>query len=283
MICSACRYHFVLNPKQPPYCADRRFIAGIADASDDGKRPYTAAQLHAAIFRRRNRGFWRRIFVARGSDLVSSTVGAARAWRIAGRELGPIIDEPSLESAGETQRWTEPDLFDYGAEGILVVDDPLLVDLLVRNGVHTTTKVGIIEGRTGYPAGVSRRLRPLVQERTDLPIFLLHESSIPAPVLLEDQARRLLGARDNPVIDLGLPINAPGRIPALRWTRRMVAVPVDLLPHKWLTTGVSTAIANRVALVDLMNPRTERDTGDNLGNDLVWVALGDADLDFDFG
>jgi hypothetical protein len=276
MTCSTCQYRFLLNPKLPPYCADRRFRQAIDLASDRSTRPYTPTQVHGAIFRRRNRGFWRRLFIARGSADLDATRAAVVHWQRAGRDLGPIIHKPGLDLAGQDEHWPEPDLFDYGAEGILVVDSPILVDLLVRNGVHTTSRIAIVEARSGYPGGVVSRLRPLVAARPDLPLFLLHNSAADAALDLERQARDLLGAAKNPVVDLGLPPDAPERIDAVRWARRMDPVPVDLLPHTWLTDGIAAGVANRASFVDLLGPpRT-----DSTGETVAWILVGDGDADF---
>jgi hypothetical protein len=273
-VCSRCRYEFALNPKQAPYCADRRFTKAIALASNGGVRSYTPAQLHGAIFRRRNRGPLRRFFVAAGSSNLGATLEAVRAWQYAGKDLGPILLRPRLTSSVRDEQWPEPDLFDYGAEGVLVVDDPILVDLLVLNHVHTTSKIAIVDGATGTPDRVVCALRPLVEARPDLPIFLLHGSRAGAGSDLERQAREMLAAADNPVTDIGLPVDASRRIVALRWARRMKNVPADLLTHQWLTDGVAAAVVNRASFVAMLDARKRGAQNDD------WVPLGDPDGDF---
>jgi hypothetical protein len=47
-------------------------------------------------------------------------------------------------------------------------------------------------------------------------------------------------------------------------------VPVDLLPHSWLTGGVAAAIANRASFAELVQGREGDDT---------WIPV-DADGDF---
>lgn len=278
-MCERCGYRFRLSPKVPPYCSDGRFTRGIELASDAGARPYTAAQLHGTIFRRRNRMFWHRVFPAKGSRDLEATKGAVREWRRAGKELGPIIHQPALGAAGDGGSWPEPDLFDYGAEGILLVDDPIVVDLLVGCQLHTRTKVAVVAAGTGYPAAVIERLRPLVAARADLPIFLLHGSGAQAPEELEQWAREHLAATDNPFVDIGLPPDASKRLAPLRWARGMPEIPVDVLPHRWLTDGIAAAVANRASFVAMQQPKADdRDQGD--GSALNWLFLGDGDFDF---
>ncbi len=275
MRCSSCRYTFTLDPKQPPYCADRRFMHWVDVVSDNGNRWYTPRQLHSAMFARRNRGLLRRLVPAKGSRMIESTVAAMARWQRARRELRTVVDQAVFEKTGKgASRWPEPDLDDYGAEGVLIVDDPLLVDLLVRNQAHTRCKVAIIAAN-GYPRRVATAIKPTVAARPDLPIFLLHGTSDDVTEL-EMHARAVVGAATHPVIDLGLPADAPKRIKALRWARRMPKVPADVLPHRWLTDGLATAIANRVALIDLLQPRTAAGSD---GVDLIlWSRGGDDDF-----
>ncbi len=278
LVCAHCRYRFALDPKVAPFCADRRFLRGIAEAGADGTRAYTPSQLHAVIFRRRNRGFWRRIVLARGTSEVAATKGAVGTWRRAGRDPGPIVERPTLSRDGSPPIWPEPDLFDYGAEGILAVDDPMLVDLLVLNQVHSTAKVAILEGNSGYPQPTAARLASLVAARQDLPIFLLHCSAGGKQSELEREVRLLLGAAANPVIDLGLPVDVARRIPAMRWARHLPLVTADMLPHRWLTAGVAAAIAHRRSLVGLLE--APPDTTGAESDSSWWVLWGDSDDDF---
>jgi hypothetical protein len=272
MVCGRCRYRFVLNPKVAPFCADGRFVRGIELVSFGRSRSYTATQLHGAIFRRRNRGFLRRLFPAAGSASVDATVRAVGEWRDAGRDLGPIIVTPRLTARSDPVPWPEPDLYDYGAEGVLVVDAPILVDLLVDNQVHMTSRVAIVDGSTAAPAWVVDAILPLVAARPDLPIFLLHGSGSGSGEALAQQARETLGAAANPVIDIGLAVDAPKQMKALRWARGIRDIPVDLLPHSWLTAGVAAAIANQASFVEVLHRSREDDDG--------WIP---ADGDGDFG
>lgn len=282
MKCARCGYQFVLSPKQAPYAADRRFVRAIAVVSKDGERAYTSRQLHATMFRRRNRGWWHRLFLARGTSDVRSTEAAVATWERAQRPLGPIIARPALESSGAPE-WPEPDVYDYGAEGILVVDDRLLVDLLVALGLHTVARVVIVEAAHAYPRQVVERLPDLVGARPDLPVFVLHASPLgtdEAEAMIRS-ARDLLGAATNPVIDLGLRADAPTRLAPLRWARRLPSSTPDMLPYRWLTSGLAAAIAQRVSLDELVHPPTGAEPGDTVPIS-IWSA-GDHDDGHDAG
>jgi hypothetical protein len=274
MVCSKCSYRFVLNPKAPPYSADRAFAKSIVAASGDGRRWYTANLLHEAIFRPRNRSVLRRLFLAPGSSDVGATRAALEQWIAARNSAGNLVDKLSLgDLSFESAAWPEPDLFDYGAEGVLVVDDRILVDLLVRNGVHTDARVAVISA-DGYPQAVTERMHAAAADRSDLPVFLLHSSGVGAAEELDRRIRGRLSLEEHPVFDLGLHEDAPRRVPGLRWARRLDAVAVDMLPPQVLTTGVVAAIANRVSIDDVLHPPDDADARSG------WVFFGDGDDDF---
>ena len=166
--------------------------------------------------------------------------GSLRKLRRHGWAFPRLIEGPALERP-PTLTFPEPDLFDYGAERILVVDDPLVVDLLVHNGVHTDARA-IIVSTTGYPRDVAPHAAALMQHRPDIPVHVLHASHAD-PIELEMRTRGLLAAPDIRVTDVGLSPNAARTVKSLRWARRLPSVPVDALPHHLLTRGVVEAMA----------------------------------------
>jgi hypothetical protein len=137
----------------------------------------------------------------------------------------------------------------------------------------------VVEGRTGYPGAVVERLRPLVAARPDLPIFLLHDSRAQAAAELEQWARDHLLATDNPIVDIGIPNDASKQLAPLRWARGMPVIPVDLLPHSWLTAGINAAVANRASFVEMQRPKPA-DDDPGRGSAIDWLLLGDGDFDF---
>lgn len=72
---------------------------------------------------------WRR---ARRPAPLERTAQLVARWQAAGKPLDRLLVFPGLEAP--LPGAPEPDIFDYGAEVVLIVDDDLAVDLLVRNG-----------------------------------------------------------------------------------------------------------------------------------------------------
>ena len=83
----------------------------------------------------------------------------------------------------------------------------------------------------------------------------------------------MLGAPNHIVQDLGLPANAARELKVLRWARRLPNVPVDCLPHRYLTAGLIGTLTAQTAL----ETAQAADDGGN-GMLLAWLAMSD-----DFG
>ena len=61
-------------------------------------------------------------------------------------------------------------------ERILVVARDLLVDLMINNNRHTDQRI-LVLAESGYPDYLVPRARQLLEERCDLPVFLLHDAT----------------------------------------------------------------------------------------------------------
>ena len=210
-----CGYEFVLDKQLDEGLTDGRFLAAVSRVSRHDTAYFTDDQLYTALCRLvfprtavRNAfvsasvggGFAatrRWVGVAVGAILVSSFAalfslaslaqrlvqrppdyGRLPEWiermRAAGHRLDRLIDKPSLDTPPPD--WSEPDIYDYGVERLLVVERPILVDLLVRNGFHSETRT-LIVSEEGYPSHIMKRIPKLIEERPDLPVFLLHDAT----------------------------------------------------------------------------------------------------------
>jgi hypothetical protein len=182
-----------------------------------------------------------------------------------------MVTAPRLAGAG-TVRWPEPDIYDYGAERILVVDDPTVVDLLVENDVHTSARAVVID-RSGYPTAITELARALVRDRPDVPVAMLHASDADRAALTAS-IQALLGA-SAPVTDLGIDPGVISGFKALRWARRLDRLPLDALPH-WLLTGplVEAMITNSPIAASLL---TTRDGATSYVDLAYYIVVSDGD------
>jgi hypothetical protein len=264
LVCRACSYHYVLSPKTYPGLTDRRVVLAAGRVGAQQTRWFTGNQLLADLGRRRK---LRLGFIGGAKQRKLEAHRAALRYFHDLRPVQGLLTRPALEVP--PVGWPEPDLYDYGAERILVVDRQLVVDLLVRTGVHVEGRAVILSA-DGYPRQVLIRARALVAQRPDIPVFVLHGTRSPAAEHL-DAARRLLGLPvDADVRDLGLPPDAPSRLKVLRWTRGIKDVPVDCLPHRYLTAPLIGAMSGGAPLEDAQRAD---DGGD--GMFFAWLASED--------
>jgi hypothetical protein len=246
----------VLDPHVFPYLTDRRVLAAGRAVSDNGRFWYTAHQLVGQLASRRRVWRWtRRLTVAQLTVMTAAVDGLRRhGWPFPGLIVAPAFDLAAPVG------YPEPDLFDYGAERILIVDDPLLVDLLVRNGVHTDAR-SVIVSITGYPRQVVARAATLVEQRPDVPAYVLHASHHSTEEMAV-AAGELLGAPHLTPFDVGLSPLAADRIAPIRWARRLPSIPVDALPRRWVTTALVDALTTNTPLEQLEDSDEDRYGGD---------------------
>ena len=102
----------------------------------------------------------------------------------------------------------EGDEHAHGTAGILLVDDDLLVDLLVRNNQHAALGLAIVS-ISGYPAYV---LPPLQASAPTAKLYVLHGAGTPYPEMAAAAQRLFPGRAAPPNADLGLGHRSAGWI-----------------------------------------------------------------------
>ena len=291
MACS-CGYKFILDPKKTPYVSDGKFLALIRSVSGNDTYYFTRNQLYAQWCRRKNRhrivavvclviaaGMLSIPFMV-GAKLVPmiflSAMGALLAcigigilvsgppkesevdnllmtWQNAGGKIDKLIEKPRLQPP--PPEWSEPDIYDYGVERLVIVERNLLVDLLVLNQFHAQQNALVISEK-GYPEYLVDRARDALISNPELPVFLLHDATTIGMGMGERLATgNMLPLDGHPVIDLGLFPKDVERMPGMKPVgakNKGYHVPVDYLLFATLAGGMTTALAQEVALGQLM-------------------------------
>jgi hypothetical protein len=292
--CGGCGYEFLFNPKESKTrgMTDGKFLACLQLASQNGTMCFTENQLYAAFCRKLTPSNWPvrllglvlvaigGIFAFEGSKtaglfmllfgaiLVAATFGKTVAkqtvgrsrfqdslshWRAAGRPIERLIEHPSLHEP--PPEWSESDIYDYGVERILIVERDILVDLLVKNGVHAEQRM-LVLAESGYPAYLQPLARRLLQERPDLPLFLLHDATTHGA----DMEKRVLAGGmlpidEHPITDLGM---IPADFQKLKRTKlfdpenKERALPVDAMMLPFLTLGLGAAMTEGMAFSTML-------------------------------
>lgn len=295
MNCVSCGYQYVINPKTSGSLSDNKLQVLASNVSGNGTYHFTYHQLLGYFLRRtlaeKRRGsvilavicvvavpimwvvdlrfcmvvpiivflgsmlsLWGRLPVAKPDVALRVQMDKALDdWKAAGRELEKMITKPTLHEPPPD--WPDRDVYDYGVERILVVEHDLLVDLFVLNGFHTLHNALVI-AESGYPDYLLPRLQQLLQERADLPVYLLHDAT-PDGVAMQDRIHSAtdLPFGEHPIVDLGLMPQDVAMIQSLRWTKHtsfpQMGLPVDLMPYATLAAIAGDAIDTGQPLGDV--------------------------------
>ena len=155
----------------------------------------------------------------------------------------------------------EPDIYDYGVERVLIVQRPILVDLLIANKIHVTNRAVIASG-DGYPSYISGIVDKLVEDSPTLPVFLLHDSDAKGLQWLATQTERFQSP-GRPVIDMGLnseTLKMIRKLGPLKLEKKQHLVPVDALPMAMLANGIALSMEKNVTMHELLIDETSVDT-----------------------
>lgn len=293
----ACGYTFCFDPKADGM-SDGKFLASIRNASSNDAGYFTANQLYTVMCRRmfsNPRGClivaliaavagvglffisWKWAVAAAVFAVVSLIIAAvamtktlSRAqfdswlgkWRRKKSDPPRLLVEPRLHDPPPD--WTEADIYDYGVEALVVVERDLIVDLLVLNGFHTANRA-LVVAESGYPEYLIPVANRLLDESSDLPVYLLHDSGERG----EDMHRRVLesnrlAVEGRSIIDLGLMRDDVKRMKRLRPVRpeeSEFAVPVDTVPWGRLSTLMGVCLVEHAAFGALLDRAADVDAG----------------------
>lgn len=288
MICS-CGYRFCLDPKTDGV-TDGRLIAMARKASGNGTYHFTENQLFTVFRRNTSRSpvAWFALSVGLAvvaaalavmqsppavffalAAVVTFIVALARnlsrpptrdkvrqwvgKWDGCGYKVDKLITRPRLHEP--PPEWSEPDIYDYGVEGIVIVQRDLLVDLLVLNGFHATHRV-LVVAETGYPEYLLPVARKCLEESPGLPVYLLHDADS-AGLAMQERLREsdLLPLDGHAVLDLGITpddVRNMKRLQVTRPERQDYAIPLDMIPYAILLAGLALALMEQRTLGELI-------------------------------
>lgn len=302
MTCGQCHYSFSFNPKETGSLklTDGKFSACIQSASQNGARWFTKNQLYA-VFCRSMKGsstagiifgivmivvgiivsfkaFWPfglgllvfgSIVALISHFSVQQKIEPAQfhrylaKWKTDGKSVDHLLEEPSLHEPPPD--WTEPDIYDYGVERILIVEREILVDLFVKNGIHAEQRMLVIS-ESGYPSYLVPVAQKLIEERSDLPVYLLHDATSHGSAMAKRiQAGNLLPLGEHPVTDLGLfssDFKNLKRTKLFNVDNEARALPVDALMLPFLTMGMGAAFTQGVPFSTLLEEEKRKSMSD---------------------
>ncbi|MGI0117949.1 hypothetical protein [Zooshikella sp. RANM57] len=160
-----------------------------------------------------------------------------KRWMDAGRNNDYLISQPKLKNP--PAKCQESDIFAYGADRIIVVDDPLFVDCLILNDEHMRSK-GLIVSKDGYPLYLKNQFKTLLEQTENIPILLLHSTS-QTKVKMILSIEKSFNVKLNPkqVFDIGYYEAQIKQAKPLHRRMRITKCAVDMLPYPLSTQLMS--------------------------------------------
>lgn len=297
MTCSRCRYRFVFDPKADGL-GDRRFQLALDAVSASGERWFTAGELYARLARAMLPGAagctiggvflgvivgvvlgggwwfalipplaWIGYLTARRqrSPLTRQKFnGLFARWRQANPgSVQTFIDKPSLGDAPKSA--PDPDVFDYGAQCVIVTQHDYLVDWLVRNDAHLAHQAIVISA-TGYPDHLKDRVKDLLEARDRVPVYLLHDTS--------DEGKRMHSRVLNlpwapfanaRLVDFGLHRDQIEQLKPFRRLKMSGTITPDMIGFTALGSLLTVAIAERIALAEVLSRKSSHAEYEDFG------------------
>ena len=177
-----------------------------------------------------------------------------------------LVETPSLDSPPSND--FEPDIYDYGVEKILIVQRPLIVDLLVKNKVHVQTR-SLIMCSDGYPKYLNETLTRLLNESPELPVFFLHDSTPAGMQWLQIQLESpRLNNGKRKLIDMGFSpddLKRLRRLDGLRLGKNDYQAPLDVVPMAMLANGIFVSFEQELPLSEIMEQNVSSDSSGSFG------------------
>jgi len=165
-------------------------------------------------------------------------------------------------------KFNEPDIYDYGVEKIVVVQRDILVDLLVKNGLHAANR-SLIVAASGYPQYINQAADRILTESPEVPVFLLHDADGQGLAWAESmqQSSRFKNGRRQ-IIDMGMsPLDFAKikKLSRLRLKKIDFQAPVDTLPMTMLISGIGLSLEQVVGMGDLLADSVSPDSTSSFG------------------
>lgn len=168
-------------------------------------------------------------------------------WIDSGRNNTFIVTKPMLTNPPPTYK--ENDIFDYGVDRVVIVDDPLFVDCLILNEEHIKSKALIIS-KDGYPHYLKGQLRKILDQSDNIPVILLHGTDQNKPkIVTEIESNYNVKLVNQQVYDLGYYENQIKQAKSLYKRMRITKCTVDMLPYHLST---QLMVKDRSELKDML-------------------------------
>jgi hypothetical protein len=162
-----------------------------------------------------------------------------------------LITEPSLDQA-PPPLFAEQDLYDYGVESIVVVDQDIYVDLFVQNNYLAEWK-SVVISQNGYPNYLVAKVARILKENPSITIKYLHDAAT-ACVNMKSSVRQFLTIPSTvEEVDLGLHSKDSNLLSVFsQRSKTSESVQLDFLPPARLATTMGAAVIGGLLIGEVL-------------------------------
>lgn len=287
MTCLNCKRKFIVDPKSNGF-SDNYLYSLVKKISQEGKLFYTLNQLYAFNAYRKTKP-WKVIFILLligGSVVLNifvhhpvvlvicviiilvSIFSKKSKKKISKTALKQVISSwPSNDKLWQNlitpnkplfkDDYEVPEeFFDYGMEGIIIVNQPTYVDLLIQNEWHLELKCAVVS-MDGYPKSIYQKCQNLLED-PEMKVYLLHDGTINE----EDMLSAFSQGHDiqAEIIDLGLSPSdfKKGALKQFN-TYEFKNKPLDLIPPSRLHSLIVGSVREGVSIATLIHDNESTD------------------------
>lgn len=164
-------------------------------------------------------------------------------WVKKKKGLEKFVFQTSLHDPPPTP--IDSDVYDYGVEAILFVEEDIYVDLFVLNDIHTDLKA-LVMSKTGYPNYLLPTAKDLLKNNPETPIFTLHNGLNDGDML--DVVKKTYGITNREIIDMGLFANDFSQVEKLKKSHKVPNQPFDIFSKNEMVNLLTISMNDRISI-----------------------------------
>lgn len=182
-------------------------------------------------------------------------------WKKFGNMSEYFIDKPTLESESKIE--FESDIYEHGVSKVLILEEDVLVDLFVRNGIHTKEQV-LVLSISGYPKQAYSIFENMIENKSPLTIYCMHS---PTPSGLELPKTLSNKYPNYKIVDLGVSAEEFKNMKHYDIWKDQKTWPLDAISFGAIAAPLAICFASQIAFAEALEQQrqTNQSWGDSGG------------------
>ncbi len=168
-----------------------------------------------------------------------------------------LLIAPSLQQP-PPGNFSEPDLYDYGVEGIIIVDRDIYVDLFVLNDYLSDWK-SVIIAQSGYPNYLIDNVQKIIDNNPTIKVYYLHDATTGTNYMKEKVRQFLRMPASLEELDMGVNVDDSRKMDIFkRRGQEEGGIRLDFIPPARLAQTMGLALVGGLLLSEVLNTYENR-------------------------